>query len=250
MSAKLIKRFETNEVALTAFSFPIGAQDLATSGAQVLTGTQDFAPSNFPAFADEESLNADLTADEARAEAAEIVATAKEAANQIIAQAQARAAAIADEAHAEGWETARREALQAMSAELAPARHNFSDALIEIDKLHQTLAAAAETDLIQLAIKIAGKIVAREVAVDRTIAVTLARVALSRLNARAFARIHLHPADYLFAATNATLQTATIELIEDETIELGGCLIRTDTGDIDARINEQFAALEREFISL
>jgi len=177
--------------------------------------------------------------EQARAEAA-----------QIVADAEGRTAeterAIREQAMTEAQATAAAE----VTAELESLRAQLAQTLDEFANLREQVALHAEREMVQLAIEIAKKIVRREVTVDREIVLSLARVALSRLHTRALATVHLHPDDYQYALTHRErLSTSgTLKLVEDPAIGRGGCLIETDHGDVDARIEHQFSEIERGFL--
>jgi flagellar assembly protein FliH len=118
-----------------------------------------------------------------------------------------------------------------------------------VSNLRAEVALRAERDLIRLAVEIAKKIIHREVTVDGEIALTLARVALSRVHNRAVATVRLHPDDHAYISTRvARLEGhGSLELVADASIGRGGCLVQAEMGDVDARIEQQFAEIERSF---
>jgi flagellar assembly protein FliH len=177
--------------------------------------------------------------EKARAEAAQIVADAERCAAEM--EHDLREQALTD---------ARMQAAAEVAAELEPLRAQLAQSLDELADLREQVATYAEHEMVQLAIEIAKKIVRREVTVDQEIVISLARVALSRLHNRALAAVHLHPDDYQFALSHRErLSTSgTIKLVEDPAIGRGGCLIETDLGDVDARIEHQFSEIERGFL--
>lgn len=187
---------------------------------------------------------------EVSAQADDILSRAQAEAARIIAEAQAAAASIEQAAQERGLAHARQLADAELTVALEPVSRRFAETFAELEALRAHLAAEAEADLVRLALEIARKIVRRETSVDPDIALTLARVALSRLNNATTARVHLNPEDHVYvSAQDAKLGGASVAvaLVEDATIERGGCLIHTDMGDIDARIEQQFAEVERGF---
>jgi flagellar assembly protein FliH len=179
-----------------------------------------------------------------------IVEKARAEAAEIIAEAHARALLIEREAGERVMLEARTAVHDQGAAEIEPMRVLLSESLEEIAMLREQIAAYAESEMVQLAVEIAKKIVRREVTVDREIVVSLARVALARLHNRALASVHLHPDDYEYVlAHRDRLGTATsVKLVEDPMIGRGGCLIETDLGQVDARIEQQFNEIERGFL--
>lgn len=185
----------------------------------------------------------------------EIPASLIEQARAEAAQILSQAADQVDEIERVARENAMAEARAAIAAEAATEaaglRAQLAQTLEEVTDLREQMATYAEHEMVQLAIEIAKKIVRREVTVDREIVISLARVALSRLHNRVLASVRLHPEDYQYvAAHREKLGTvSTIKLIEDGSISRGGCLIETDFGDVDARIEQQFNEIERGFLN-
>jgi flagellar assembly protein FliH len=191
----------------------------------------------------EEQINA------AHAEAAEVVATARARAAQLVADAEADAARITREAAERGLSEARAVAGEELDLAVEDLRERLAHTLGELSALRQTLAAEVERELVQLALEIARKVVQREVAVDRDIPLTLARVALARVG-RTSAKVRLHPDDfeYVSARRDRLRAEGMIELVADAGVGRGGCVVESERGDVDARIEEQFANVERGFL--
>lgn len=171
-------------------------------------------------------------------------------ADQMVAEAKARVAEIERTAREKGRAEAQAQAQVALDRAVADLRTQLTNSLDEVAQLRVTMAARAEQDLVRLALAIAQKIVQREVRVDHEIALTLTRVALSRIHSRAGAVVRLHPDDYAYALAHRERlagETA-IELVEDRSVGPGGCIVQSEMGEIDARIEQQFAEIEQDFL--
>lgn len=172
----------------------------------------------------------------------DVLQDANHQASRIIAEAEENKALMEQAA----LEKAQREAMLAFEDEVASriseVRERFAETLLELSNLSAEIVSHVESDLVELAMQIAKKVVRREVSVDRDIALTLVRVSLSKLNQRTAAKVHLNPEDLSFVQKhNDELDfRGTLELIEDPSISVGGCLIHTENGDVDARIESQF----------
>ncbi len=129
----------------------------------------------------------------------------------------------------------------------------YSETIQEIGGLKPRLYAQAEHEVVKLALEVARKIVHREVHVDREIIQTLVKVALRHVAVKSPVTIHLHPSDYAYmleqraAAGGPGDGEQEMALVSDKTIERGGCLIETECGEIDARIEDEFREVERAF---
>ena len=95
----------------------------------------------------------------------------------------------------------------------------------------------------------------REIQADPEIIQTLIRVALSHVAEKSAVTVHLHPTDYNYVLerraelSDGDTVAGEIVLLADKSIERGGCLIQTECGEIDARIEEEFREVERGFFS-
>lgn len=129
----------------------------------------------------------------------------------------------------------------------------YAQSIAELARLRSALYARAEKEVVQLALEVAKKIVHREIRADREIIQTLVKVALGHVAVKSPVTIRLHPDDYdyLNGHRGRLVQDGgeerEIVLQADASIERGGCLIQTEAGDVDARIEEEFREVERAF---
>ncbi len=126
-----------------------------------------------------------------------------------------------------------------------------AEGILEIGKIKSVLYSRVEREVVKLAIEVAKKIVHREVQVDLDIIQTLVHVALAHVAEKTPVTIHINPVDYNYISERQTEISRTegrsITLVADKSIERGGCLIETDCGDIDARLEEKFREVEHAF---
>ena len=177
----------------------------------------------------------DLTADD-------ILQNARNEAARIIAQAEEHSAIIEQVASDKAAHEARQNFETEIADRVADLRNELADTIAKIGSLATQMTANVEADIVELAIQIAKKVVVREVTIDREIALTLVKVSLAKLHNRSVAKVHLNPEDFTFVSSHIDKLDfrGSLELVEDRSISLGGCLIHTETGDIDARIESQF----------
>ncbi len=186
---------------------------------------------------------------------AEILQAAEAQAAQNIAEAQMRAVEIETEARESGLQSAREtfaeEVAVQVREQMSVLQENLAQTIAEISALYGEIARQAERDLVELALEIAKKVIRRETAIDREIALTLARITLEKLSSRAVASIFLHPEDWEYMEKHRDRLNfhGAIKLVEDRSIHLGGCLIQTDAGDFDARIESQLEEISRGLLN-
>jgi len=134
-------------------------------------------------------------------------------------------------------------------------KKRYADAILEIGAYKPALFAQAERSVVKLALEISKKLIRREVQVDREIVQSLVKVALSNVAVKSAVTVHLHPDDYKFVLDQRAASRRSGEsdqemiLLADRSVERGGCLIESEGGDIDARIEEGFSEIERSFFS-
>jgi flagellar assembly protein FliH len=159
-----------------------------------------------------------------------------------IIAAQAEAERIRGEAREQGYAEGQASALAEARAQYTAGLAALEAATAGVDALREEIAAAVERDAIELALQLAEKIVAGTIAVDPERIVDVVRGALRRLSDRRRVTIMVNPADLdtVRAATDRLLtELGGIEHCEvqaERRISPGGAMVRTEEGQIDARV--------------
>lgn len=127
----------------------------------------------------------------------------------------------------------------------------YADSIVELQKLRSSLCAQVEREVVKLALAVARKMIHREIRVDQDIIQSLVHVALNHVSEKSAITICVNPEDYGYLlerrADLAQSEGRDISLAADKSIERGGCLIQTNCGIIDARIEEKFREVEHSF---
>jgi flagellar biosynthesis/type III secretory pathway protein FliH len=167
------------------------------------------------------------------------VASAKAQAEAIVASAEA----VREAARQEGYAAGREAGLASVTALLAAAR-------AEVDRRAQ----GAEAELRRLAVRIAEKILARTLALGPDAVVDVVRGALAAAAERRDLVVRVHPDDVavVVEARERLLAGAAarahLAVRADATVGRGGCIVETEVGSIDARLDVQLAAIERALL--
>jgi len=184
--------------------------------------------------------------------------TPEDQAQQIIAQAEAHAASILEAARMESESiraSAHEEGYQAGHAEWDEQKQVLRERMEELEaQTEQQVAeqwAALEPELLTLAVEIAKKIVRHEIDQHQEYILSTIKTALYQLRDKREIKLHLNAADYEFLKDRKEeirssfdgLQS--VELIEDRRIEKGGVLVESVGGHLDARLESQFAEVEK-----
>jgi flagellar assembly protein FliH len=129
-----------------------------------------------------------------------------------------------------------------VSAETDAMRQTLAESLAQVSNLSEEITARMESDVVELALMIAKKVITREVTIDQEIVLNVTKASLAKLHARSIAAVHLNPDDLAYVQEHRDKLNfhGSLELVEDRAITSGGCMVRTDNGDIDGRLESQF----------
>lgn len=150
-------------------------------------------------------------------------------------------AAIERDAFAKGYVQGERAGAEAAATRGESMVRRLAQTIEELGALRTEMLHKSEKQLVQLAIAIAGRVIQREITLDRELLVAMARVALDRLGDVSAATIRLNPED--FAATTAArhgvLSTEAVRVVADPVVHRGGCLVESEFGLIDLSVSAQ-----------
>ncbi len=191
----------------------------------------------------------------AEAEADTIVVLARQEAEALRQQAMQEAQAIREgacergreEGYAEGLSLGRQEGEHAALAEQAGRIAQLAEAVTAFDRAREEAQERHAHELAKLAIIIAQKLLAIELGHGRAAAVPLAEAALKHITDKTQVRLRVHPLDRdaILAAKQQLLLSvdglAQIDIVNDPAVGLGGCMVDTRSGMVDARLGTQLA---------
>jgi type III secretion protein L len=175
------------------------------------------------------------TAQEAYQEAEGILETARQQAEAIAAQAEKRRDETLEAGRALGY----REGLAQWNA-----------ALERIQRAAETNSKAAEQQIIRLSMRVAEKIIGEQVRLEPNTIVSIVCEALksARRDRRLLLQVHPgqveHVRQRLDAIRAACGDDREYRVLGNPKIESGGCIIESEIGTIDARIDVQLQVLE------
>lgn len=199
------------------------------------------------------------------AQAARIRATAETQASKIIADAHAKSEAIAEQLNeqaqkqgyadgiekgiAEGREQGRTEALAESAEQLRQLTAAWSQVATDWEQQRAEMEREARQAVLEFALAAAEKIVHRVIEVDESVVVDQAAQALSLVLSAHDANVSIHPVDRpmledaLPELLKELVSLEHIDLLDDDSITPGGCIVSFGQGRIDATIERQLQRL-------
>ena len=176
---------------------------------------------------------------EAEETARKILRDAETRAENIVAEAVAEAVEI----HRDAFETGREESIRELLEEIMAAKEKRVQALRSI-----------EQDVLKLAVKIAEKIIGREVEKDETTRGEIVLTALRQARQQEMMTVRVNAADLplvekMREKTDAFGRARYLDFVADQSVKKGGCLIESASGTIDARIETQLRVFEKALLA-
>ncbi len=156
-----------------------------------------------------------------------------------LAAAEAAREAELDAARAEGYE----EGLATGRAEVSAAARALASAAARLDQASASAAADVEPVAVELALRIAEKVLGGELEARPEAVLDVVRGALRRLTEPLPATLLVNPEDAELVRDSIdelrTEHGGELSVREERRVERGGCLLRTAAGEVDAQISAQ-----------
>jgi len=138
---------------------------------------------------------------------------------------------------------------------IEPLISSIKEALIQLDAIRKDTYQQVEKEVVDLALAIAQKVICREISTDPETVVCVAKEALAKVDDPGKIKIKMNPSDLQFInetqyqLSNLIADVNHVTFEAEESIQSGGCIIETELGEIDARIEKQLQAVEESFRS-
>jgi len=159
------------------------------------------------------------------------------------------ARAVERENHERGYEEGLAAARAEVNARLAQldARIKRLDSILSLlARPLEQLDAEVEKQLTLLALTVGKQLVRRELKTDPAQVIGVIRETVTRLPAAARdIRVHLHPEDATVVREHLAAPSSdrAWSIVEDPALTRGGCVVRTETSQIDARLESRLNAV-------
>jgi flagellum-specific ATP synthase len=152
-------------------------------------------------------------------------------------------------AYTEGFQKGKNDVLLVEQEKYRPLNELIDSACRQLDLHKLRLKTLAQNDVAKLSIAFAREILRDEIARNPEIVSQMVRRGLQLVKGAEIIRVKTNPKDIacirekLIDIMPAGRSTEGVTLIEDNLIQCGGCLIETDFGFVDARIDQQLSAM-------
>jgi Flagellar biosynthesis/type III secretory pathway protein len=191
----------------------------------------------------------DIYPDNTNEEAQLIMENARKEAAAMMAEAGERVRQIEQEAFHQGFTKGEEEARQAHKQDQESFRESTLQVLHEVNQLHQKIYQNTEVEILALSIDIAEKLVCSQLELKPETIIDIARAACIQAKECEMVIIYAAP-DQIETLRSRHNEFSTqlyrnkrLEFIADPTIKNGGCRIETEQGYIDATVETMLKQL-------
>ncbi len=199
---------------------------------------------------------AQIIRQEAEEEAARMRTEARNEADALREEVEAEVDEIRRKAEKEGFEKGREEGFESGKKEverLVEQLHGMLDRIIE---KRNDIIDETESQLVNLVLMISRKVIKVISENQKNVVINNVIQALRKLKSRGevLIRVNLedveltseHVKDFMRMVENVR----SVTVVEDSTVDKGGCIIESDFGEIDARISSQLSEIEEKILEL
>jgi type III secretion protein L len=177
------------------------------------------------------------------------VIEANDEARQIIDKAETYAAELRQQVETEAEELREK----AYEDGKGKALLEMTQMLIDTREIRDKTLSETEQDLLVLAVKLAEKIIGREIKNDKATVVDIVSNALRNAKRQDKLTIRVSQTDYAtvqekFIELSQSSRTSYVDIVPDPRVTLGGCIIESEVGTIDARLETQLRVLEKALL--
>ena len=193
---------------------------------------------------------------DAENEASNIIARAKNEAAQIIADAEAERDRLRNEAQTSGFEQGHKEGYEKGVAEvdrLVDRMHRILEAVMQ---RREEILADTESQIVELVILMARKVIKILSENQKNVVMANTLAALKKVKTRGEVTLRVNLEEVKLTSEHAQEFIQHVEnvkgitVLEDSSVERGGCIVETDFGSIDARISSQLQELENKILEI
>jgi flagellar assembly protein FliH len=154
--------------------------------------------------------------------------------------------AMVDAAREEAFATARRDYEVTLAEAVAAERQRAEQVCAEFARDRQRYFAAAEAQVVKLAIAMARRVLAREVSADPMYLVAIVRAALARVQDGSATVLRVKN----IAGWVKMFSGESVSVVEDARLQDGECILETEVGRVELGVEVQLAEIERGFAEL
>jgi flagellar assembly protein FliH len=224
-------------------------------GFKKMTVNSDFVPFSLLVHGEDGQPQTIDPFQQRRKEAARLMREAEE----ILQKARQQAAEIEKQAYDKGLAEGRDKGESEGRRQYEEILTRFDQLMAAVEGQRAQIQGQYEKELLPLIIAMVDKLVQHEISVNNRVIASCLRNTMQFVADSAMVRVYLHPDDFIrikeVSLNNPELlgSRKQLDLVEDDTVAIGGCYIRSDFGEVDASLenfrNRLYQTVEKAFLA-
>jgi flagellar assembly protein FliH len=160
---------------------------------------------------------------------------------------------IETQAYLRGFNKGEKAGLESAAEKIGSLRRMLDEAVEALRHARNRIQRDTEKEILELVLAVAGRIVGHEVQTNREAIVAVVREALQKVENQDTVVIKMNPADIDFLdrlrlpLSSLSRNPDGLRIEADDSVGIGGCLVETDGGEIDARIESRLRIVGEAF---
>lgn len=226
--------------------------DATKQADEIIKKAEDTAFSEVKAQTDQAQI---IKAD-AENEAVKIIEQAKAEAAQIIAEANAERERLQRDAEREGFDKGHEEGYEKGVQEVDRLVERMHKILEAVMQRREEILKDTESQIVELVILMARKVIKILSENQKNVVMANTLAALKKVKNRGKVTLRVNLEDVKLTTEHVSQFIQNVEnvqdivVLEDSSVERGGCIVETDFGAIDARISSQLQELENKILEI
>ncbi len=199
---------------------------------------------------------AQVIKNDAQKEADEIIEKAKAEAEQIIENAHSQESFLKEQATKQGYDVGYKDGFASGEDEQNRLIERIHKIVESIMIRRQEILKETESQIVDLVLLMTRKVVKVVSENQKSVIANNVLAALNKVKVKGAVTLRVNMEDAKIATANLSEFTKRVEnvssitVVEDSTIEKGGCIVETDFGEIDATIQSQLHELESKILEV
>ena len=192
----------------------------------------------------------------AQEEANEIISKAKAEAQSIISDANEQKEDIFAKSSKDGFEKGHEEGFEAGNQEASRLVERIHKMIESVQARRQEILDGTEQQIVDLVLLMTRKVVKIMSENQKSVIISNVVQALKKVKGRGDVTLRVNLADVKLTTEHVNdfieqvENIQNIHIVEDSSVEKGGCIVETDFGAIDARISSQLSQLETQILNI
>lgn len=227
-------------------------EEAQVSADQIVKKAEEAAFSEVKRQSDE----ANIIRAEAEKQAEEIIQNANLQAEKIIQEAEAQKQKLESESHDKGFSEGHEKGYKEGEAEVERLVTRMHTMLEAVMARREEILRETETQIVELVILMTRKVVKIISENQKSVIMSNVLASLKKVKGRGDVTIRVNLEDVRLTTEHINDFLKRVEnirgitVVEDSTVEKGGCIVETDFGAIDARISSQLTELENKVLEV